>query len=111
MAQKIREVIFSNIAYQDLAEIYNYGLSTFGENLARIFLQNIYQKTDDLPTYFLSYPECRHLKTKTQIYRNIIMGKYLLICRLRPDKIEILRALDGRQKVKTIKSTRKIKTK
>ncbi len=111
MEKKIRKVVLSSLADKDLADIYDYGLETFGENLAELFLGNIYQHIYELPLLFLLYPECRHLETKTQIYRNIILGKYLIIYRVKINKIEILRALHSSQNPKTIKASRKIKTK
>lgn len=109
MEEKIRKVIFSDIADRDLADIYNYGLVTFGDTVAILFLQNIYQKINELPLFFLIYPECRFLETKTQLYRNIILGKYLIIYRVKTNEIHILRALHGSQNPDTIRAIKKIK--
>jgi toxin ParE1/3/4 len=111
MEKKIRKVSLSSVLDDDLADIFDYGLETFGRNLAELFVANMYQHINELPLLFLIYPECRHLETKTQIYRNIILGKYLIIYRIRANKIEVLRALHGSQSPKIIKSIKKIKTK
>ncbi|MFO0322327.1 MAG: type II toxin-antitoxin system RelE/ParE family toxin [Bacteroidota bacterium] len=111
MEKKIRKVNLSSIFDDDLADIFNYGLETFGINLAELFVANIYQHINELPLLFLIYPECRHLETKAQIYRNIILGKYLIIYRIKAKKIEVLRALHGSQSPEVIKATKKIKTK
>lgn len=87
MEKKIRKVNLSSVFDDDLADIFDYGLETFGGNLAELFVANIYQHINGLPLLFLIYPECRHLETKTQIYRNIILGKYLIIYRIRANKI------------------------
>lgn len=109
MEKKTRKVILSQVLHNDLADIFDYGFETFGKNLAELFLANIYQHINELPLLFLIYPECKHLETKTQIYRNIILGKYLIIYRIRTNKIEVLRALHGSQSPKTIKTIKKIK--
>ena len=98
---------FDNI---DLLDIYEYGEATFGEKLAEGFIAEIYRSLDKLETYYLLHPECRHLENKTKIYRNIILGSYLIIYRIRANKIEVLRAFHGSRSPKTIKQVRKIKT-
>jgi toxin ParE1/3/4 len=49
-----------------------------------------------------------HLKTKTKKYRNVILGSYLIIYRIRPNSIEVLRAFHGSRSPKTIGKIRKI---
>ena len=49
------------------------------------------------------------LETKTKIYRNIILGSYLIIYRIRANRIEILRAFHGSRSPKVIKQVRKVK--
>ena len=63
----------------------------------------------NLETQYLLHPECRHLETKTKMYRNIILGSYLIIYRIRAHKIEVLRAFHGSRSPKIIKLVRKIK--
>jgi len=76
-----------------------------------MLLRNMYQHINELPLLFLIYPECRHLETKTQMYRNIILGKYLIIYRIKTEKIEVLRAIHGSQSPKNIKAIKKIRPK
>ncbi len=111
MEKKARQVVLSEIVKKDLSDIYNYGFVNFGEFFSQSFLQNIYKDIFDLPLLFLTHPECRHLATKKQIYRNIILGKYLIIYRIKSEKIEVLRAIHGSKKTETIKAIKKIKTK
>ena len=63
----------------------------------------------NLETNYLVNPECRHLETKTKIYRNIILGSYLIIYRIRANKIEVLRAFHGSRSPKDIKKVKQIK--
>jgi toxin ParE1/3/4 len=111
MAKRTRKVVLSGQVEKDLSGIYDYGLITFGENFSEIFLRNIYQHIYELLLLFLVYPECKRLETKTQIYRNIILGKYLIIYRIRMEKIEAPRALHGSQSPEIIKTIKKIKIK
>jgi plasmid stabilization system protein ParE len=93
----------------DLLDIYEYGEATFGQKLADSFIDEIYRLLDNLETQYLLHPECRHLETKTKMYRNIILGSYLIIYRIRANKIEVLRAFHGSRSPKIIKQVRKIK--
>ena len=110
MESRKKEVItsypFDNI---DLLDIYEYGEATFGEKLASSFINEIYYYIEKLETEYLLHPECRHLETKTKIYRNIILGSYLIIYRIRAHRIEVLRAFHGSRSPKTIKTVRKVK--
>jgi toxin ParE1/3/4 len=111
MEKVVKKVIYSATFYQYLKSIYSYGIETFGFDMAEIFQQKILHASNGLSYMFLLNPECRHLQTKTQIYRNIILGKYLIIYRAKAQKIEVLRALHGSQNPKTIKAIKKIKIK
>ena len=64
MEKKIRKVNLSSVFDDDLADIFDYGLETFGGNLAELFVANIYQHINGLPLLFLIYPECRTSKLK-----------------------------------------------
>lgn len=97
---------FDNI---DILDIYEYGEATFGEKLASSFINEIYYYVEKLETDYMLHPECHHLETKTKIYRNIILGSYLIIYRIRTNKIEVLRAFHGSRSPKTIKQVRKVK--
>lgn len=58
---------------------------------------------------YLLHPEYRHLETKTKKYRNIIFGSYLIIYRVTPNRIEVLRAFHCSRSPKSIKESRSIK--
>ena len=93
----------------DVPSIYEYGEITFGEKLADFFYFEIINSVSSLETQYLLHPECRHLETKTKIYRNIILGSYLIIYRIRAQRIEVLRAFHGSRSPKIIKQVRKVK--
>lgn len=104
-----KEVVKSKFYYFDILDIYEYGETTFGIRLADSFFDTILFDVENLETQYLLHPECRHLETKTKIYRNIILGSYLIIYRIRTNKIEVLRAFHGSRSPKTIKQVRKVK--
>lgn len=111
MEKKIRQVVLSSIFNEDLSDIYDYGLETFGENMAELFIATIYQRIYELSILYVMHAECRHLETKTQMYRNVILGKYLIIYRIKASKIEVLRALHSSRSPEIIKAVKKIKIK
>lgn len=104
-----KEVIRSSYYLSDIQAIFEYGEITFWENAALYFYEDIKSIVRNLENYYLLHPECRHLETKTKIYRNIILGAYLIIYRIRPNTIEVLRAFHGSRSPKNIKNVRKIK--
>lgn len=105
-----KEVVTSHpFDHIDLLDIYEYGEVTFGEKLASYFINEIYSSIERLETEYLLHPECRHLETKTKMYRNIIFGSYLIIYRIRANRIEVLRAFHGSRSPKIIKQVRKVK--
>lgn len=75
MEKIVKKVAYSTAFYNDLKSIYSYGLETFGEAMADIFQEQILYSTRGLSFRFHLYSECKHLETKTQIYRNIISRK------------------------------------
>lgn len=97
------------ILLSDIQNIYEYGEATFGIRLADSFFDTILYDVENLETEYLLHPECRHLETKSKIYRNIIFGSYLIIYRIRANRIEVLRAFHGSRSPKIIKQVRKVK--
>ena len=93
----------------DIANIFEYGEETFGYNAARIFIGEIYNFVWGLDSMYLSHPECRHIPTKSHMYRNIILGSYLIIYRITAERIEVLKAISSRMSISRIRITRKIK--
>ena len=109
MEAKQKEVVRSSFYLYDIQDIFEYGEATFGEKAAIYFYQEIKSIVKRLETEYLLHPECRHLETKTKIYRNIILGLYLIIYRIRTNRIEVLRAFHGSHSPKILKTVKKIK--
>jgi len=110
MEKKIRKVVRLSQVDEDISDIYHYGLETFGEVTAELFLADINHQISGLSFRFNLHPECRFLKIKSKMYRNIIIGKYLIIYRITQEIIEILRALHGSRSTRIIKATRSVKS-
>ncbi|OUL60681.1 type II toxin-antitoxin system RelE/ParE family toxin [Flavobacterium sp. AJR] len=107
-----KEVVTSALFdFVDLPSIHEYGTETFGLRLADYFIEEIYSYLDNLSKDYLLHPECHHLKTKTKKYRNIILGSYLIIYRIKSTRIEVLRAFHGSRSPKTIGKIKKINIK
>ncbi len=109
MEKEQKKIVRTDIFKQKQFETYNYGADAFGEFLADIFMSRLEKIIDELEYQYDLHPECKHLQTKSKIYRNIIFGKYLVIYRITTEKVELLTMLHSSRSVAEIKKTRKIK--
>lgn len=62
-----------------------------------------------LSSHYLHHPICRFIPSKTGIYRNIRHGKYLIIYRIKPERIEVLNIIHGSRSPSKIRAVRKIR--
>lgn len=111
MEKRIRKVVYSSAFYKDSQSIYLYGKETFGKMFADLFIEEMTHLTDGLSFQFNLHPECRFIPTKSKKYRNIILGKYLVIYRITPDNIHVIRVFHSSQSVRKIKTARSVKVK
>jgi len=72
-------------------------------------MADIIFKVESLSTLYELYAECRFLPTKSKMYRNLFLGSYIIIYRIKPDRIEVLRAFHSSQSIRKVKSSGKIK--
>jgi toxin ParE1/3/4 len=105
-----KEVRVSEQFNFDIISLYTYGEEVFGAIAAKSFIADIYSRVWSLDTMYLLHVECRHLHTKNKIYRNIILGSYLIIYRITSEYVEVLRILHSHASIKRIKSSRRINT-
>lgn len=103
-----KEVEVSESFTEDLKSVYEFGEEIFGEAAAKSFVSEIYSKIWSLDQTWAHHPECRHLPTLDQRYRNIILGSYLVIYRVKKEHILVLRILHGHSNITKIKDSRKI---
>jgi toxin ParE1/3/4 len=106
---KERPVVFSLQYVIDIDNIYKYGKEIFGENQAQKYESIIDKITTELALSYWMYPECRHIPTKGQHYRNIILESHLIIYRVKAERIEVLRVIHSQSSISNIRSVRKIK--
>ena len=106
---KKRQVVFSLQYVIDTDNIYNYGKEIFGENQAQKYESNLDKITTELTISYWMYPECRYIPTKGHLYRNVILESHLIIYRVKPERIEVLRVIHSQSSISNIRSVRKIK--
>ncbi len=102
-----KEVIVSTYFDQDIIDVYNQGEELFGTVAAKSFIADIYSRVWSRDQMYLLHPECRHLPTKSKMYRNIILGSYLVIYRVTKETIKVLRIIHSHSSIKKIKGARK----
>ena len=88
--------------------IYYYTLDMFGYFQAERYLAKIRKSLDTLSHFYNFYPECRHIPTKSRIYRNIILDAHLIIYRITDQRIEVLDIVHSASSIRKIRGTRKV---
>lgn len=102
--------VLTSVEYNEsLKKVLLYGYETFGEFVAIQFRKSISIEINKLHENYLSYLECRHLETKSKMYRNIIIASYLIIYRITDERIEVLQIISSRMSISKIKDSRKIR--
>ncbi|MGX5852308.1 type II toxin-antitoxin system RelE/ParE family toxin [Dyadobacter jiangsuensis] len=109
MEVEIRPVVISDLAIESLGNIYIYGLETFSYSSATVFVEELYVRLNQLSSEYLHHPICRFIPTKTGMYRNLQHGRYLVIYRIKPERIEVLNIIHSSRSPSKIKAARKIK--
>jgi plasmid stabilization system protein ParE len=104
-----KKVIVSDKFYESAEQIYDYGFETFGYFQAEIYKQKIRTSLDTLSDFYLAYPECRHLATKSCMYRNIILDSHIIIYRITGVRIEVLDIIHAASSICKIRNIRKIR--
>ena len=103
-----KEVKVSARFNEDIVNVYEYGEELFGAAAAKSFISDIYSRIWSLDHAWRLHPECRHLPTNDKRYRNIILGKYLIIYRIKHDRIFVLRILHSHSSITKIRDSRKV---
>ena len=104
-----KEVKISEQFDRDIIALYSYGEEVFGAIAAKSFIADVYSRVWSLDNMYLIHAQCRHLPTKNKTYRNIILGSYLIIYRITPEHVEVLRILHSHSSIRRIKSSRQFK--
>ena len=85
-----KKVIGSPIYEESLERTFVEGIERFGMFQARKYLEHLLTTVEKLENDYPYYPECRHLTTKSRMYRNIILDSHLIIYRITEERIEVL---------------------
>jgi len=104
-----KEIKISDQFYESFEQVYDFGLEIFGYFQAENYKQQIRQLLDLLKDFYLAYPECRHLLTKSRIYRNIILDSHLIIYRITKKHIEVLDIIHSASSIRKIRNVRNIR--
>jgi len=89
--------------------IYYYTLNEFGPFQAERYAERIQKAIDTLPHWYMLYPECRHMRTKSRMYRNIILEAHLIIYRITEHCVEVLDIVYSASSIGKIRNTRRIR--
>ncbi|MDR2970570.1 MAG: type II toxin-antitoxin system RelE/ParE family toxin [Bacteroidales bacterium] len=103
-----KSVQLSSKFKENRTQIYDYTFNTFGFLQAERYLNHILKCLDTLSEYYLFYPECRHLQTKSRMYRNIILDAHLIIFRITDERIEVLDIIHSASSIGKIREIRRV---
>ena len=78
----------------------------YSARYAERFRIEFYKQVKTILPHPLKYPECRYLLSKKKIYRNIIWGNYLIIYRIKQNRIQVLTLFHTKQHPSKMKQTR-----
>ena len=104
-----KQVKISDRFYESFEQIYDFGYETFGYFQAERYGQKIRNYLSTLSRCYTDYPECRHIPTKSRMYRNIILDTHLIIYRITQERIEVLDIVHGASSIGKIRNVRKIR--
>jgi plasmid stabilization system protein ParE len=93
----------------DLDNVYQYGIDTFGIRQAELYENEIWKLVEGLSHNWSFFSECRHLPTKSKMYRWIILESHLIIYRITATEIQVLRIVHSRRSITKIKASRRVK--
>ena len=104
-----KSYVISDEFFDSRAQVYNYGIGTFGYFQAERYNRKIENAIETLSDYYYTYPECRHLATKSRKYRNIILDAHLIIYRITNERVEVLDIIHSASSIRKIRDVRKIR--
>ncbi|MCL1932786.1 MAG: type II toxin-antitoxin system RelE/ParE family toxin [Candidatus Azobacteroides sp.] len=101
--------VISDKFFDSRSHIYDYGIHTFGYFQTERYNRQIEKTIETLSDFYYAYPECRHLATKSRIYRNIILDSHLIIYRITAERIEVLDIIHSASSIRKIRGVRKVR--
>ena len=107
--EKKLPVKISQVFNLDLDDIYQYSIDTFGIRQAKLYENEIWKLVEGLSTNWPLFSECRHLPTKSKMYRWIILESHLIIYRITEKEIQVLRIVHSNRSIIKIRRAKRIK--
>ena len=107
--RKKLQVRLSEKFNNDLDDVYQYGADTFGLAQAKIYEDKIWQLVNILSVNYFLFPECRHIPTKSKMYRWIILDAHLIIYCITENKVLVLRLLHAKRSITKIRASRGVR--
>lgn len=102
-------VITADLFNIDLDNIYQYGIDTFGIRQAELYENEIWKLVEGLSGNWPLFSECRHIPTKSKMYRWIILESHIIIYRITEKEIQVLRIVHSHRSISKIKASRGLK--
>ncbi|MDR3218107.1 MAG: type II toxin-antitoxin system RelE/ParE family toxin [Dysgonamonadaceae bacterium] len=93
---------------EHLIEILRWSIEKFGIMQAKKYFFTISHFVERLNIDYTCHPECRHLATKSRMYRNIILDAHLIIYRITDERIEVLDIFHSASSIRKIRGVRNI---
>lgn len=106
---KVKQVVTTAVFDIMLFNAVEFGEQLFGINVANAFLLDVRKKLITLSTQYYFYPENNYIHTKSKMYRNIILGKFIILYRIKLTTIEVLAIYHSSIKPSKIKKMRSVK--
>ncbi len=106
---EIKSIVTTNHALQTVRSEFDWLKENASVAFAHKFRDDFQTQVENILPSYLSYPECRYLPTKNNIYRNIIWGNYLIIYKILKKEILVLGIFHTRQNPKKLKAFKRIR--
>jgi plasmid stabilization system protein ParE len=107
--EKKLPVKVSKLFLIDLNSIFQYGVETFGLQQAELYENEIWKLVEGLSSNWLLFSECRHLPTKSKMYRWIVLESHLIIYRITIKEVQVLRILHSNRSITKIRTSRGVR--
>jgi toxin ParE1/3/4 len=92
----------------DIDQIYAWGIETFGTRKAEFYENEIWKLVEGQSNNWPFFSECRHLPTKSKMYRWIILESHLIIYCITASEIQVIRIIHSHRSATKIKTTKNI---
>lgn len=107
--EKPLEIEIKEYALAQLKSEYEYYFIKYSEKYAEEFRTGFFELVENIGRNYQTYPECRFVKTKGKLYRNIVWGNYLVVYKITKESVQVLCVFHTKQHPSKLKKVRRIK--